>query len=253
MANCWKTIQSLVAAEAGEEQLVRAQQRRGGKGRVRRGRAEVEEVEVGGVGHAGCGVAERAGHLVGDERRAAERACPLVVLHPAVQAGPVEGVAAVGEPAHLVPAADAAQAHRAVPAAALRRGELVVAHHGEHLLDDQRRHGPEQQLGPQMRRLLGRRRHGLLVLLVVVVVMRRREDVVVVPEIQQVAEADGVEGPEEEPADAAEQEEQVEQLTEVDKSADSGKHPILRCRARFIIKSRIHVAHTSKDNKDMIL
>jgi len=103
---------SLVAAHAAEQQLVRPQQRRGG----RRGRGEVGvgEVKVGGVGHAGGGPGECAGHLVGDERRAAKWACPLVVVHPPVEAAAVEDVAAVGEAAHLVAAADAAEAHRAV-------------------------------------------------------------------------------------------------------------------------------------------
>uniref|UniRef100_A0A8R7TL40 Uncharacterized protein n=1 Tax=Triticum urartu TaxID=4572 RepID=A0A8R7TL40_TRIUA len=190
---------SLVAAEAGEQQLVRPQQRRGGR---RRGGAQVEEVEVGGVGHAGGGGPERAGHLVGDERRAAERAGALVVLHPAVQAAPVEGVAAVAEPPHLVAAADAAEAHGAVPVDARRGLQLVEPHHGEHLLDDHGRDGPE--LGPPVLQQL-RRRGGVVGARVV---LRQ----VLVPEIQQVAEADGVEGPEEEAAEVAEQEEEVEQL-----------------------------------------
>jgi hypothetical protein len=179
---------------------VRPQQRRGRHRRERR--AEVGEVEVGGVGHARGGPEGGfGGHLAGDERRAAERTGALVVLHPAVQAPPVEEVAAVREPPHLVAAADAAEAHRAVPLVGnLRRGaELVEAHHGEHLLDDHRRHRAELRPAVLQQQHLLRRRPSL-----------RR--VVVVPEIQQVAEADGVERPEEEAADVAEQEEEVEQL-----------------------------------------
>jgi hypothetical protein len=204
---------SLVAAQAGEQQLVRPQQRRGGHGRQRR--AEVGEVEVGGVGDAGGGGPERAGHLVGDERRAAERARALVVLHPAVEAGPVEDVAAVAEPPHLVAAADAAQAHRAVSGLRLQL-QLVEPHHGEDLLDDHRRHRPELRAAvllqqQQHRRLLRQvppLRRGAVLLLVVVLQQR----LVVVPEIQQVAEAHGVERPEEEAADVPQQQQEVEQL-----------------------------------------
>jgi hypothetical protein len=175
---------------------VRPQQRRGRHRRERR--AEVGEVEVGGVGHAG--------HLVGDERRSAERAGALVVVHPAVQAPAVEDVAAVGEPAHLVAAADVTEADRAVPPAVGgggREAELVEAHHGEHLLDDHRRHRAELRPAVlQQHRCLRRRRAVRRV-----VVLQ-----VVVAEVQQVAEADGVERPEEEAADVAEQEEEVEQL-----------------------------------------
>lgn len=196
---------------------MRPQHGRGGHRRRERA-AEVEEVEVGGVGQAGGGGPERAGHLVGDERGAAERAGALVVLHPAVEAAPVEDVAAVAEPAHLVAAADAAEADGAVASDDAgggrgRRGggglggvQLVEPHHGEHLLDDHRRHGPE--LGaPVLQMQLGG--------VVVAVVERGRQVVVgggVVPEIQQVAEADGVEGPEQAAADVAEQEQEVEQL-----------------------------------------
>jgi hypothetical protein len=183
---------------------VRPQQRRGRHRRERR--AEVGEVEVGGVGHArggpegGC-----ACHLVRDERRAAEWTGALVVLHPAVQAPPVEKVAAVREPPHLVAAADAAEAHRAVPSVGSRRrgAELVEAHHGKHLLDDHRRHRAELRPAVLQQHHLLRSRPSLRR----VVVLQ-----VVVPEIQQVAEADGVERPEEEAADVAEKEEEVEQL-----------------------------------------
>jgi hypothetical protein len=178
---------------------VRPQQRRGRHRRERR--AEVGEVEVGGVGHAG--------HLVGDERRSAERAGALVVVHPAVQAPAVEDVAAVGEPVHLVAAADAAEADRAVPSAVKgggRGAELVEAHHGEHLLDDHRRHRAELRTAVLQQHRCLRRRRALRRVVVVVVLQ------VVVAEIQQVAEADGVERPEEEAAEVAEQEEEVEQL-----------------------------------------
>jgi hypothetical protein len=174
---------SSVSAQAREQQqLVRPQQRRGGHGR-----AEVGEVQVGGVGGP-----ERAG----DERRAAERAGALVVLHPAVEAGAVEGVAAVAEPPHLVAAADAAEAHRAVPADDARL-QLVEPRHGEGLLDDHRRHGRPELRPPVLLRLR---------------LLRRRRRLVVVPEIQQVAEAHGVERPEEEAADVPQQQQQVEQL-----------------------------------------
>jgi hypothetical protein len=200
---------SLVAAQAGEQQLVRPQQRRGGHGRQRR--AEVGEVEVGGVGDAGGGGPERAGHLVGDERRAAERARALVVLHPAVEAGPVEDVAAVAEPPHLVAAADAAQAHRAVSGLRLQL-QLVEPHHGEDLLDDHRRHRPELRAPVLQHRRLLRQvpplRGGAVLLLLVVLQQR----LVVVPEIQQVAEPHGVERPEEEAADVPQQQQEVEQL-----------------------------------------
>jgi hypothetical protein len=180
---------SSVSAQAREQQqLVRPQQRRGGHdGRQRR--AGVGEVQVGGVG----GPERRAG----DERRAAERAGALVVLHPAVEAGAVEGVAAVAEPPHLVAAADAAEAHRAVPANDDARLQLVEPRHGEGLLDDHRRHGRPELRPPVLLRLR---------------LLRRRRRLVVVPEIQQVAEAHGVERPEEEAADVPQQQQQVEQL-----------------------------------------
>ena len=197
---------------------MRPQQRRGGHGRRQRRRAEVGEVEVGGVGDARGGGPERAGHLVGDERRAAERAGALVVLHPAVQAGAVEDVAAVAEPAHLVAASDAAEANGAVPADA-RLLQLVEPHHGEDLLDDHRRHRPELRpsvLLQQHRRRLMRQRQRAVVVpplrVAVVVVLLQQRLVVVVPEIQQVAEPHGVERPEEEAADVPQEQEEVEQL-----------------------------------------
>lgn len=64
---------------------------------------------------------------------------------------------------------------------------------------------------------------------------------VIVPEIQQVAEADGVEGPEEEAAEVAEQEEEVEQLLGeqqlrvADREAHACRLPRRNVRARRLL------------------
>jgi hypothetical protein len=189
---CPRAGASLEAAQAGkqQQQLVRPPQRRGRQGRR--------------IGHVVVGVGGP-----GDERRAAERAGALVVRHPAVQAGPVEGVAAVAEPPHLVAAADAAQAHRAVAAPARRAAQLVEPHHGERLLDERRRDGPE------LRALVLQRGGHVVAPLVLVLhhLLRRGRGGrrVVAAEVDQVAEPHGVEGPEEEAVEVAEEEEHLQQ------------------------------------------
>jgi hypothetical protein len=190
---------------------VRPQQRRGGHHQQRRGRVG-QHVVVGRVEPRRFGPGIPGGRGAGDERRATERAGALAVRHPAVEAGAVEGVAAVAEPPHLVAAADAVEAHRAVTVtvavavAARRGGKLVEPHHGERLLDAHRRDGPElrppvPQRGRHVAALLRRRRRGRG--------GRRRR--VVAAEVDQVAEPHGVEGPEEEAVEVAQEEERLQQ------------------------------------------
>jgi hypothetical protein len=201
---------SLEAAQAAEQQLVRPQQRRGGHHQQRRRRQgrRVGHVVVGGVGpRRGCGGGPAGVPRGGGprhERRAAERAGALVVRHPAVEAAAVEGVAAVAEPPHLVAGADAAQAHRAVAAPARRARQLLEPHHGERLLDEHRRYGPE--LRPPVLQRRARVAPGSLC-------QRRggRRGVIVAAEVDEVAEPHGVEGPEEEAVEVPQEEEHLQQ------------------------------------------
>ncbi|GER30339.1 peptidyl-tRNA hydrolase II family protein, partial [Striga asiatica] len=77
-------------------------------------------------------------HALGDDRRPAERARLLIVVHPAVQAAPVEYVPTVRQPPDLVLASELVQAHRAALRRPLR--QIREPHHRERLADERRRH-----------------------------------------------------------------------------------------------------------------
>lgn len=78
-------------------------------------------VEIGNPGSNPKPLVESLLHIVGNKLRAAERACLLIVVHPTVEAAPVEYVPAVRQPSDLVVAAKFVQTHRAI----LRRVHLL--------------------------------------------------------------------------------------------------------------------------------
>jgi hypothetical protein len=171
---------------------LRPQQRR------RRHRRRVRQAVVTGVDGPRRGGPE----VPGEERRAAEGAGALVVRHPPVEAPSVERVAAVAEPAHLVPGADAAEADGAVAVPARQLGE---PHNGERLLDEHRRDGTE--LRPPVLQ-----RRGLLAAVRAPLLLPRRGvgQRVVDAEVDEVAQAHGVERPDQEAVEVAEEEEHME-------------------------------------------
>ncbi|URD72871.1 hypothetical protein MUK42_07932 [Musa troglodytarum] len=134
--------------------------------------------------------------LPGDKRRSAQRAGALPVLQPPVDAVPVEHVAAVSHPPHLVGALELVEAHRA----ALRQA-AAAALRGDQLPEPDRRRALLEQLG--------RERAGPRVVVMCAGVR-------VVPlgfRLHQgaEAEAEAVEDPVDEPSQVGEEEEQVEQ------------------------------------------
>jgi hypothetical protein len=175
-----------------------AEQRRRGH---RRQQGRVRQVVVDGVDGPRRGGPE----VPGEERRAAEGADALVVRHPPVEAPAVEGVAAVAEPAHLVPGADAAEADGAVDVPARRARQLGEPHHGERLLDEHRPGGTE--LRPPVLQ-----RRGLLAAVRAPLLLPRRGggQRVVDTEVDEVAETHGVERPDQEAVEVAEEEEHME-------------------------------------------
>ncbi|RRT79911.1 hypothetical protein B296_00001857 [Ensete ventricosum] len=164
-----------------------------------RGKGKREEVVVVRVRDAGRGphlIVHGDRHLPRDERRAAQRARPLAVLQPPVEAATVEDVPAVAQAPDLLRSLELVQAdHAAVPDVLPGRTQLLVPHHRERLSDQHRRH----------RRGL-RRLQELLVVEVSVAAVLRPGGV----GVEEVSKADRVEGPEDEPPHVAEDQGHVE-------------------------------------------
>jgi hypothetical protein len=194
-------ISSLEAAQAVGQQLLRPQKRRR---RHRRQRRRVRQVVVADVD----GPRRSGPEVPGEERRAAEWAGALVVSHPTVETPAVERVAAVVEPAHFVPGGDAAQADGAVAVPARGPRQLGEPHHGERLVDEHGRDGPELGAAVLQRRV---RPAAVRALLLLLLPRRGGGERVVDAEVDEVAQPHGVERPEKEPVEVAEEEEHLEQ------------------------------------------